>query len=111
LKGRKADMFKSGGFNVYPREIELALEAHPEVAYAAVIAVPDPQYFEVGAAFVVPKPGCAPSPEAVKAFLRERLANYKIPKTIRIRDDLPMLPIGKVDKHALRDELAASVAG
>jgi acyl-CoA synthetase (AMP-forming)/AMP-acid ligase II len=111
LKGRKADMFKSGGFNVYPREIELALEDHPDVAYAAVIAVPDPQYFEVGAAFVVPKPGCAPSPEAVGAFLRERLANYKIPKTIRIRDGLPMLPIGKVDKHALRDDLAASPAG
>ena len=110
LKGRKADMFKSGGFNVYPREIELALEAHPDVAYAAVIAVPDPQYFEVGAAFVVPKPGCDPSPETVKAFLRERLANYKIPKTIRIRDGLPMLPIGKVDKHALRDDLAASPA-
>jgi acyl-CoA synthetase (AMP-forming)/AMP-acid ligase II len=111
LKGRKADMFKSGGFNVYPREIELALEEHPDVGYAAVIAVPDPHYFEVGAAFVVPKPGCAPSAEAIGAFLRERLANYKIPKTIRVRDGLPMLPIGKVDKHALRDELAGVTGG
>jgi acyl-CoA synthetase (AMP-forming)/AMP-acid ligase II len=109
LEGRKADMFKSGGFNVYPREIELALEEHPDVAFAAVIGVKDPQYFEVGAAFVVPKPGAGPTPEALDAFLRTRLANYKVPKTIRIRASLPMLPIGKVDKQALLrgDETAA----
>jgi acyl-CoA synthetase (AMP-forming)/AMP-acid ligase II len=102
LEGRKADMFKSGGFNVYPREIELALEEHPEVAYTAVIGVKDLQYFEVGAAFVVPKPGCDPDPQTLKTFLRGQLANYKIPKTINILDSLPMLPIGKVDKAALR---------
>ncbi|HEX4195889.1 MAG TPA: AMP-binding protein, partial [Caulobacteraceae bacterium] len=107
LKGRKADMFKSGGFNVYPREIELALEEHPDIAYSAVIAVPDDRYFEVGAAFVVPKPDCAPSLESLNVFLRDRLANYKIPKTIQIRDALPMLPIGKVDKAALREAVAA----
>jgi acyl-CoA synthetase (AMP-forming)/AMP-acid ligase II len=67
LEGRKADMFKSGGFNVYPREIELALEEHPDVAYAAVIAVPDAQYFEVGAAFVAAKPGRAPAPSCASA--------------------------------------------
>jgi acyl-CoA synthetase (AMP-forming)/AMP-acid ligase II len=108
LSGRKADMFKSGGFNVYPREIELALEEHPDVAYAAVIAVADPKYFEVGAAFVAAKPGRSPSPDEITAFLRERLANYKTPKTIHVREVLPMLPIGKVDKQALRDELAAA---
>jgi acyl-CoA synthetase (AMP-forming)/AMP-acid ligase II len=107
LSGRKADMFKSGGFNVYPREIELALEEHPEVAYAAVIATSDPKYFEVGAAFVAAKPGRSPEPDAITAFLRERLANYKVPKTIQVREALPMLPIGKVDKQALRDLLAA----
>jgi acyl-CoA synthetase (AMP-forming)/AMP-acid ligase II len=112
LSGRKADMFKSGGFNVYPREIEQALEEHPDVAYAAVISVPDPRYFEVGAAFVAAKPGCSPTPAEIDAFLRERLANYKVPKTIQVRDTLPMLPIGKVDKHALRDDLArADVSG
>ncbi|HWE99314.1 MAG TPA: AMP-binding protein [Caulobacteraceae bacterium] len=105
LSGRKADMFKSGGFNVYPREIELALEEHPDVAYAAVIAVADPRYFEVGAAFVAAKPGRSPAPAEIDAFLRERLANYKVPKTIQVRDALPMLPIGKVDKHALREDL------
>jgi acyl-CoA synthetase (AMP-forming)/AMP-acid ligase II len=107
LKGRKADMFKSGGFNVYPREIELALEEHPDIAYSAVIAVPDARYFEVGAAFVVAKPDRAPSLESLNGFLRERLANYKIPKTIQIREALPMLPIGKVDKAALREAVAA----
>jgi acyl-CoA synthetase (AMP-forming)/AMP-acid ligase II len=101
LEGRKADMFKSGGFNVYPREIELALEEHPDVAFAAVIGVKDAQYFEVGAAFVVPKPGAGPTPEGLNAFLRARLANYKVPKTIQVRASLPMLPIGKVDKQAL----------
>jgi acyl-CoA synthetase (AMP-forming)/AMP-acid ligase II len=108
LSGRKADMFKSGGFNVYPREIELALEEHPDVAYAAVIAIADPRYFEVGAAFVAAKPGRSPAPAAIGAFLRERLANYKVPKTIQVRDALPMLPIGKVDKHALRDDVRDS---
>ena len=58
LKGRKMEMFKSGGFNVYPREIELALEEMPGVVSAAVVAVTDPTYFEVGVAFIVPaKPG------------------------------------------------------
>jgi acyl-CoA synthetase (AMP-forming)/AMP-acid ligase II len=108
LEGRKADMFKSGGFNVYPREIELALEEHPDVGYSAVIGVPDAQYFEVGSAFVVPKAGCSPTPEAIIAFLRERLANYKIPKTVHIREALPMLPIGKVDKLALWDQATSS---
>jgi acyl-CoA synthetase (AMP-forming)/AMP-acid ligase II len=98
-------MFKSGGFNVYPREIELVLEDHPDVAYAAVIGVPNARYFEVGAAFVAAKPGAAPTAETLERFLRERLANYKIPKTIRVRGALPMLPIGKVDKQALRLEL------
>jgi acyl-CoA synthetase (AMP-forming)/AMP-acid ligase II len=110
LSGRKGDMFKSGGFNVYPREIELALEEHPDVAYAAVIAVPDTRYFEVGAAFVAAKPGRMPAPADIAAFLRQRLANYKAPKTIRVLDALPMLPIGKVDKRALREQLAADDA-
>jgi acyl-CoA synthetase (AMP-forming)/AMP-acid ligase II len=108
LEGRKAEMFKSGGFNVYPREIELAIEEHPDVGYCAVIGVPDAQYFEVGAAFIVPKPGRAPSSQEIVAFLRERLANYKIPKSVHIREALPMLPIGKVDKQALRAAAASS---
>ncbi|HEX4740507.1 MAG TPA: AMP-binding protein [Caulobacteraceae bacterium] len=111
LSGRKADMFKSGGFNVYPREIELVLEEHPDIAYAAVIAIADPRYFEVGAAFIAAKPGRSPAPTEIDAFLRGRLANYKVPKTIQVRSALPMLPIGKVDKHALRGELKTNEDG
>lgn len=107
LTGRKSEMFKSGGYNIYPREIELALETHPGVAVAVVVAVRDPLYFEVGAAFVVPAAGTELSAEALRAHLRRRLANYKVPKTIHVRRELPMLPIGKIDKRALLEQAAA----
>jgi acyl-CoA synthetase (AMP-forming)/AMP-acid ligase II len=104
LRGRLSEMYKSGGENVYPREVETVLEAHPDVALAAVLGVPDPVYAEVGAAWVIRRPHASPSPEALRAFCRERLVNFKVPKTIAVRDALPMLPIGKVDKRALRRE-------
>ena len=99
IVGRMSEMYKSGGYNVYPREVELALEAHPSVAMAAVISVPDPTFQEVGIAYVM-------GPDDVDAgevltFARERLANYKLPKEIHQLAELPMLPIGKVDKKAL----------
>jgi len=102
LVGRLKDMFKSGGYNVYPREIELCLENHPCVALAAVVSVKDPVYQEVGHAFVIPKPGQSPTVDELKLWCREHLANYKIPKRIVIAEDLPKLPIGKVDKQALK---------
>jgi acyl-CoA synthetase (AMP-forming)/AMP-acid ligase II len=108
LTGRKSEMFKSGGYNIYPREIELALETYPGVAVAVVVAVRDPRYFEVGTAFVVPKAGAGLSAEELSAHLRGRLANYKVPKTIHIRRDLPMLPIGKIDKRALIEQAATT---
>lgn len=102
--GRSVEMFKSGGYNVYPREVELALEEHPGVAAAAVIPVADPRYDEIGWAFVIPAPGAEIDEAALRTFAGERLANYKVPKAFLIREALPLLPIGKVDKHALRDE-------
>jgi acyl-CoA synthetase (AMP-forming)/AMP-acid ligase II len=104
LVGRRRDMFKSGGYNIYPREIESVLEAHPAVALAAVVAVPDALYHEVGWAFVIRRPGAAPDAVALAAFCRERLANYKVPKRFVVRDALPMLAIGKIDKAALQAE-------
>ncbi|HEX2313919.1 MAG TPA: class I adenylate-forming enzyme family protein [Thermomonospora sp.] len=103
LVGRLREMFKSGGYNVYPREIELVLEAHPEVASAAVVAVPDPVFHEVGVAFVTPRPEASADPGALRAHCRERLADYKVPKRIEILPELPLLPTGKVDKAALRE--------
>ncbi|QDE26244.1 class I adenylate-forming enzyme family protein [Paremcibacter congregatus] len=102
LIGRMSDMFKSGGYNVYPREIELLLESHPSVDMAAVVGVPDPLYQEVGAAYIQLKPGCEATGEMLQAFCKESLANYKIPKHFILTAELPMLPVGKVDKVTLK---------
>ena len=100
-------MFISGGFNIYPREVEIAIESHPDVGLAAVMGVADETFGEVGHAFVEPNPGATPEPAALREWCGERLANYKIPKRFEIRAELPRLPIGKIDKQALRRELAA----
>ena len=104
--GRKHDMFISGGENVYPAEIESALYEHPAVDEAAVIGVPDDEWGEVGAAFVVPDGDLAP--DAVTAHCREHLAKYKVPKHVRLLDDLPLGDSGKVDKAALRARFDAA---
>lgn len=110
LVGRAKEMFKSGGYNIYPREIELVLESHPAVELAAVVSVPDPLYYEVGCAFVMQNREAALTAEVLQQHCRTRLANYKIPKYFMIEDKLPMLPIGKVDKPGLRRR-AAELAG
>ncbi|WP_106400355.1 class I adenylate-forming enzyme family protein [Actinocorallia populi] len=99
LIGRLKEMYKSGGYNVYPREIELVLERHPSVSAAAVVSVPDEVYTEVGVAFVV---GTATA-EELDAHCREHLASYKVPKRIELLPGLPLLPAGKADKAALRE--------
>ena len=102
IVGRMSEMFKSGGYNVYPREVELALEEHPDVTLAAVISVPDPTFQEVGIAYVVGGEKDTPNPKDLHSFAAQRLANYKIPKQIQVLEELPLLDIGKVDKKALR---------
>lgn len=104
LVGRKHEMFKSGGYNVYPREVELTIEEHPGVDLAAVVSVPDQLYGEVGHAFVVADPLRVTGSD-ITAFLKDRLATHKVPKTYTIVSDLPMTGVGKVDKVALRAEL------
>ncbi len=101
IAGRCKEMFKSGGYNVYPREVEQAIENHPDVRQVAVVDVADPLFGEVGVAFVALNSG-ATDVRTLVQHCRERLANYKIPKRIVIVDALPMLPIGKVDKAALK---------
>jgi acyl-CoA synthetase (AMP-forming)/AMP-acid ligase II len=102
--GRIKEMFKSGGYNIYPVEIELAICEHPEVAQAAVVALPHDTYQEVGHAFVRPVSGSV-DPQELKRFLRERIANYKIPKTWAVVESFKTLPNGKVDKKTMRDDL------
>lgn len=102
IVGRIKEMYKSGGYNIYPREVEIAIEAHPDVAMAAVIGVSDPIFQEVGHAFVQPEPGRAVDPADLAAWCKERLANYKVPKRFVILEALPRLPIGKIDKVGLR---------
>jgi acyl-CoA synthetase (AMP-forming)/AMP-acid ligase II len=100
LIGRLREMYKSGGYNVYPREVETVIEAHPGVATAAVVSIADPLWQEVGVAYVVPRESL--TTEQIEQYCRDRLANYKLPKHIVVTSDLPLLPIGKVDKRTLR---------
>lgn len=99
IVGRVKEMYKSGGYNVYPREVEQVIESHPAVDMAAVVSAPDPVWQEVGVAYVLP--GGELSTEELRAWCRERLANYKLPKLFVVVEELPLLPIGKVDKVTL----------
>lgn len=98
-------MFKSGGENVFPREVEDVLESHPGVLFSAVLGVPDAVYDEVGHAFIMLKPGMSVNEDDLRSHARERLANFKVPKKYDIRPMLPLLANGKVNKMALKKEL------
>ena len=101
---RKKDLIIRGGYNVYPREIEEVLFAHPAVAEAAVIGRPDPRLGEEVMAFVALKPGAQADPDDIIAFCRERLAAYKYPREVLIVTDLPKGPTGKILKRELQAE-------
>ncbi|QXC62463.1 long-chain fatty acid--CoA ligase [Aquihabitans sp. G128] len=100
---RKKDMIIRGGFNVYPREIEEVLFAHPAVAEAAVIGKPDDRLGEEVVAVISLKPGAEATAEEVIAFTKEQLAAYKYPREVRIVAELPKGPTGKILKTELRD--------
>jgi acyl-CoA synthetase (AMP-forming)/AMP-acid ligase II len=101
LTGRLKEVFQTGGFNVYPVEVEQFLATHPMIAEAAVIGVPDPRLGEVAHAFVVPRPGCSPDPDEVISFARARIANFKVPRGVTVVRDLPRTALGKVQKFRL----------
>ena len=101
IAGRRKEMFISGGVNVYPAEIEAELVAHPSVADAAVIAIPDDTWGEVGIAFVVGRV----QEEELSAYLALRISKYKIPRRFIFVDALPRTPYGKVVKEDLRKQL------
>ncbi len=104
IAGRIKDMFIVGGFNAYPAEIENMLLGHPDVAQAAVAGVPDERLGEVGRAFIVPRPGAVVDSDELIAWCRERMANYKVPRSVVLRESLPLNATGKV----MKDELLAS---
>jgi long-chain acyl-CoA synthetase len=99
---RKKDMIIRGGFNVYPREIEEVLYAHPGVVEAAVIGVPHERHGEEIKAVVVAKPGHEIDAEELIAYCKERLAAYKYPRLVEVRESLPKTATGKILKRALR---------
>ncbi|WP_326542080.1 AMP-binding protein [Pseudorhodoferax sp.] len=100
---RKSDMVISGGVNIYPAEIEAELVTMPGVADAAVFGIPDAEFGEGLAAAVQLRPGAVLDAAAVQAWLRERLANYKVPRTIAFHDSLPREDTGKIFKRRLRE--------
>jgi acyl-CoA synthetase (AMP-forming)/AMP-acid ligase II len=102
IVGRVKDMFIVGGFNAYPAEIENSLLRHPDIRQAAVIGIPDERLGEVGMAFVVVRPGSDVSGDAIIAWSREQMANYKAPRAVQIVEALPLNATGKVQKDALR---------
>jgi acyl-CoA synthetase (AMP-forming)/AMP-acid ligase II len=104
ITDRKKDMFIVGGFNVYPAEVENALQFHPAIAQAAVVGVADPRMGEVGKAFVVLHAGAALTEAELIAWCRERMANYKVPRAVEFRAALPTNAAGKVEKFVLRQE-------
>ncbi|MFV8756220.1 acyl-CoA synthetase [Nannocystaceae bacterium ST9] len=99
--GRRKDMIISGGENVYPAEIESAIAGHGAVVEVALIGVPDPRWGEVGRAIVVLRPGGSLTLTELHEFLADRLARYKLPKSLVIVDALPRTGAGKLDKRAL----------
>jgi fatty-acyl-CoA synthase len=102
ITDRKKDMVISGGFNVYPREVEDALVTHPGVAAAGVIGVPDPKWGEAVTAFVVPATGATVTPEELIALVRDLKGPVHAPKRVEFLDALPLTPLGKIDKKQLR---------
>jgi fatty-acyl-CoA synthase len=104
--GRKKEMYISGGENVYPAEVEAALYEHPAIAEAAVIGVPDDQWGETGAAFIVVEDGASLTADAVKEHARAHLARYKMPRHVRFLDELPTGHSGKIQKDILANRIA-----
>jgi fatty-acyl-CoA synthase len=107
---RRKDMIVSGGFNVFPREIEDVLTSHPDVAVAAVIGVPHEKWGEAVTALIVAKPGTKPSTELLTQMVKDRKGSTHAPKHVEIVDSLPLTAVGKVDKKILRAKYWAGQA-
>jgi malonyl-CoA/methylmalonyl-CoA synthetase len=101
ITGRAKEIIITGGLNVFPREVEAALEAHASVSRSAVVGVPSERWGEEVVAFVVPRAGATPDPEELIAHCRERLSGFKCPKRVIVVDELPTNEMGKVRREEL----------
>ena len=110
IVGRSKDLIISGGYNVYPAEIEGYINDMPGVAESAVIGVPHPDFGEVGVAVIIPKPGATVESGQVIAELKAKLANFKIPKRCVVVNELPRNTMGKVQKNLLREQYKGEFA-
>jgi long-chain acyl-CoA synthetase len=104
---RKKDLIIRGGFNVYPRDVEDALLEHPAVEVAGVVGRPDPRLGEEVVAFVSLRADAAITPEELIAWAREHIGGYKYPRELQIVDAVPLTPVGKIDRKALRNRLVS----
>lgn len=111
LVGRAKDLIISGGFNVYPKEIEEMVDEMPEVLESAIVGVPHTDFGEAGVAVIVLRPGASLSEDLLLARLKEKVANYKVPKRAVFVDSLPRNTMGKVQKNLLRDEYRDACKG
>ncbi len=105
LMDRAHDVIISGGFNVYPKEVETVLNAHPAVGLSAVVSMPDSKWGEKVIAFVVPRGDVAPDPSTLREHCRSRLTDFKVPKEYHVVDELPLNANGKPDRRRLSDPL------
>jgi long-chain acyl-CoA synthetase len=105
---RKKDLIIRGGFNVYPRDVEDALLEHPAIESAGVVGRPDEMSGEEVVAFVSLRPGAEVAPEELVAWARERIGGYKYPREVHIVDVIPLTNVGKIDRKALRAQLAVT---
>ncbi|MGB6537450.1 MAG: AMP-binding protein [Xanthobacteraceae bacterium] len=109
IVGRIKDMVIRGGENVYPREIEEFLYRHPKIQDVQVIGVPDEHYGEEICAWVRLRPGLIANEEEIKAFCRDRIAHYKVPRYVKFVDEFPMTVTGKIQKYIMRERMIAEL--
>ena len=105
IVGRSKDLIISGGYNVYPAEVEGFINTLAGVQESAVVGVPDADFGEVGVAVVVAKPGCVVDPANILTTLKTMLANFKVPKRCMVVAELPRNAMGKVQKNVLRNQV------
>jgi long-chain acyl-CoA synthetase len=105
IVGRKKELIIRGGFNVYPRDVSEALLEHPAIATVGVIGRPDPRHGEEVVAFVALAPGAEAESAEIVAWARDHIGGYKYPREVYVVDELPLTPVGKLDKKALRELL------